>query len=139
MLNFTSGMVSFVSAMLALFPDPAAGLTFENSRRATLGRTLSHAEKVLGCPPGDYRTSAKDRKEGIVDAGPGWIVAKWYSDSSEYSLHVDDTGRFAWQRLDAHWKRGRMAGSLGLAHQMALAEGVPVDWRLKRQWHRWFP
>jgi hypothetical protein len=122
MIDLVCSAVSLIGAALALFPDPAAGLTFENSQRATLGRTLSRAEAILGCPPGDYRTRAKERKEGIVDAGPGWSVAKWYGDSFEYSLHVDDTGRshgssytrtgnaaewpdrFVW-RIEWHWQK----------------------------------
>jgi hypothetical protein len=126
MLNFIGGVVSFVSATLALFPDPAAGLTIEKSQRAMLGRTtLSRVESKLGCPPGDYRTGLTERKEGMVDAGPGWFVAKWYGDSFVISLHIDDAGRshgFSWTRT-----------------------GVPAEWpdrllwRIKWHWHKSFP
>jgi hypothetical protein len=79
----------------------------------------------VGCPPGDYRTSAKDRKEGIVDAGPGWIVAKWYSDSSEYSLHVDDTGR-------SHGSGWTRTGN-------AAEWPDRFVWRIKWHWQKAFP
>jgi hypothetical protein len=109
MLNLFASVVSFVAAAAAGFPDPATALTLENSVRVGQGRrTLTNAEGILGCPPGDYRTKAAKRQEGIIDAGPGWSVAKWYSDSFELALHIDDAGRShgsSWRRTgkSAEW------------------------------------
>jgi hypothetical protein len=130
-------------------PTRPTRITRENCYRIKEGMSRAEVEAILG-PPGDHRTSLS---ETVLLTGDGdW---DWQADRADYAtwqplppgglsfprmsegvwkcdsleIHVrtdDDSGRVLY---DAYAYPSRRAGS-------------PLDnllWRLKRQWHRWFP
>jgi hypothetical protein len=131
-------------------PEPSR-ITRENFDRITPGMSRTEVEAILG-PPGDYRTRLgewyltyeESWNPDLADYDPkiatwhnpvadngepflpvGWSWGIWKSDSIMITIVSDDAGR--------------VKGTEALARR---SRGSPLDnpwWRIKRQWHRWFP
>jgi hypothetical protein len=136
LLVVLAGLAVVGAAGVVLWPRPRLRITRENLERIKegydrieRGMTLSEVVDILG-PPGDYRT------------GP----------SADFFVNVDPFG----QRPDVLEFRIWMSDTLFIGvwveddgHILGVYEFLPSPsdqshldnflWRLKRQWHRWFP
>jgi len=144
-----AGLAVVVAVGVVVLWPRADRITRENFERIREGMSRAEVEAILG-PPGDYRTGhgetgfdgsevtgwTPDPRFGLDDAlawskFPGqspedprrW--ANWLSDSFLVLIVIDESRQVIHKQIDP---RRRTQG--------------PLDnllWRLKRQWHRWFP
>jgi hypothetical protein len=115
-------------------------ITQQNCDRIKRKMTRAEVEAILG-PPGDYATAP------LEDPDPGGIfMSHW----RPYHLPLID--RFDGEHEIAQWRgdAGIVCVAFSNSGQVVSAgmwpvkrvEQTPIDnllWRLKRQWHRWFP
>jgi hypothetical protein len=113
------------------------GLLVDGPRDGRTAMNREHVEAILG-PPGDHRTgptmvpvqsdllTARPDLTTLVWEGDSLTTLVWEGDSAIISVQVRPSG---------------LAYSKNLM-QNKLAESTPIErllWRIKRQWHRWFP
>jgi hypothetical protein len=134
--------------VVVLWPSQPNRITQENCDRIKEGMSRAEVEAILG-PPGDYRTGPGETGHGStgnmfwtpeqipdVARGTDWskvsqspdasgLWAMWFSDSAMVMIGIDDSGTVVFKRV---WPRRTTQGPL-----------ANLLWRLKRQWHRWFP
>jgi hypothetical protein len=119
----------------ALWSRPQSNrITTENFHRIRQGMTRADVEAILG-PAGDYTTRPAMNLKGFVDefsygykpAANSGTVGSWASDACWGNVMFDDSGRVNWS-LSEPYDRAPQLGTLD-----------SLRWRLKRQWHRWFP
>jgi hypothetical protein len=153
LLVVLAGLAVVAAGVVVLWPRPDR-ITRENCDRIRPGMTRAEVEAILG-PPDDYRTGLGESDFGDDSASRwvgdppgfplswrlGWFAypnfqpvegvpttgmqANWFGDSCRICVVVDDAG----QVRDSRVYNRRLTQS-------------PLDsllWRLKRQWHRWFP
>jgi hypothetical protein len=129
-LLVVSGLTVLVGLeVVALSPHPSRD-TRENFNRIKPGMGRVEVEAILGLP-GDYTTGPASEYRSLNDpigffSVPGTHQSVWTTDEGKVLVGYDAND----QTVDAQFKY------LGIEHQ------GPVDnllWRLKRQWHRWFP
>jgi hypothetical protein len=143
--------VIVAAGVVVLWPQTEPNrITSENCDRIKEGMSRAEVEAILG-PPGDYRTSLGETmlvdgawRGDWADYGP--VVATWVP-------ILDSQGRPSLPKTSAGiWKcdsieilvmtaddSGRVLGASTVPRRRT---GSPLDnlrWRLKRQWHRWFP
>jgi hypothetical protein len=132
------------ACVVVLWQRPSSRITRENYNRICEGMSRAEVEAILG-PPGDYRTGLGETECGqntwAPDRGPefavrtNWIPGQlggkpylwgdWMGDSFRIVMVIGQSGSM-------EWKEG---------YPRRTTQG-PLDnllWRLKRQWHRWFP
>jgi hypothetical protein len=147
---------------VVLWPKPPSRITQENFDLIRDGMTRAEVEAILG-PPGDQRTGLgemylQEGPGGPLGLGAGWfpegevcgtvwlpdpddvaftlsnwsrdshrghLCACWMSDSLAMYIAIDDSGRVVF--------KGRRI------RRTTLGQFDSLLWRLKRQWHRWFP
>jgi hypothetical protein len=117
---------------VVLWP-PTNRITEENLKRIHPGMTRTQVEEILG-QPGDY-TSGPVILQGdgkTIDSLEPEVVLElasrgvWISDSAGAEVAFDDEDRVV--RVDQ-----------GTLVPAPLSYVDRFIWRLKRQWHRWFP
>jgi hypothetical protein len=133
--------VVVAAVVVVLWPRPER-ITPENYARVRTGMSRTQVEEILGLP-GDYRTELGESqfvKDFPWDPDPGadpltpsnWSkipeqrsFACWISNSCQITVYIDDSGHV--QEMYEFPRR--------------TTQGVVANliWRLKRQWHRWFP
>ncbi len=121
-----TGVAAFV-----LWPRPRR-ITEENFARIKQGMTLAEVEAILG-PPGDYTTGPVSGSSGLVvdysELAPPTVIdiKAWADDYGSIALCFDGDGR--------------ATGGMEFGPHTRAPRG-PFDnlrWRIKRQWHCWFP
>jgi hypothetical protein len=130
------GLAVVVTAgMFVLWPrlEPPSRITRENSDRIQVGMSRAEVEAILG-PPGDYRNGPTNPVI-LGDLGEGtW---PWSRPNTTCAEWVGDTG---WLCVEFNNGDGTMRAGDFLERKRIAQH--PLDnllWRLKRQWHRWFP
>jgi hypothetical protein len=108
--------------VVALWPRQQTDrVTLYSFKLVRHGMNRSEVEKILG-QPGDYRTGPASAELG--PAAANYLI--WRSDAGVFVLDFD--------------ARGHVVEQMHISTQRQ--ELSPLDdllWRLKRQWHRWFP
>jgi hypothetical protein len=119
------------AGVVALWPAVPSRVTPENYLRTHWGMSQLEAEAILG-PPGDYRGGPTVIDEDMgMDGTFGQIAGTdycllWQGDTCEVELRFDPQQKVNGKRI-AYRRRG---------------DHDPISnlmWRLKRQWHHWFP
>jgi len=136
------GLAVVVAAgAVVLWPSQPNRITRENCDSIRAGMTRAEVEAILGAPS-DYRTGLGEweyggtwRVDPIVDPPNLFCYWKempshltwgtWLSDSYGVGIAIDDSEHVMLKIGGQRRKR-----------QHPLAN---LLWRLKRQWHRWFP
>jgi hypothetical protein len=109
----------------AVVPWPRQNrITRENFERIEQGMSRSQVESILGLP-GDYRTGPSAYVEVLPDYIPTRM--EWWTDTLVIIIEFDEAG------LAYEYHRLRLGGTV---QQSPVTNYI---WRLKRQWHRWFP
>jgi hypothetical protein len=133
------------AGVVVLWPRPER-VTKENYDRMHVGMTRTEVEAILG-PPGDYRSGLGETGYGstenmvwtpdpateLVRTLPNWsripddqrLWASWLGDSFGIGIAVDESGS--------------VADKVGCPRRTTRGLLDNLLWRLKRQWHRWFP
>jgi hypothetical protein len=134
-LRVALAALAVVVAAGALVQWPRSSLiTQEHCGRIRAGMRRTEVEAILGVPPGDYRTGATDSdfSEGhIRDMESsyrtiGMTLQRWQNDAVICLVVFDRKDRVF---LEIH----------NSDHRQAMGVLDTVCWRVKRQWHRWFP
>jgi hypothetical protein len=122
--------VVIVAGAVVLWPHPPSRITRENFDRIKVGMSRPEVEAILG-PPGDYRMGPTLYFLDVISPKgslPFLIhnpADRWESEIGAIDVFFGPTGVTA--SVYAHGvKVGRSAFD-------------DLLWRLKRQWHRWFP
>jgi hypothetical protein len=124
-------------------------ITLDNSDRIHVGMMRAEVEAMLG-PPGDYTTGPTDPNRYFTvwtgndyatgELNPdrvrftwtgslpeaGSVATVWESDTATIDIVFDGQGKVTW--MQSAESRLQQLGPLN-----------NLLWRLKRQWHRWFP
>jgi hypothetical protein len=143
-----AGLAVVAAAGAVVLWPGAERITEANFERIKQGMSRAQVEAILG-PPGDYRSGhgatnygrayGRDVMGWVVDPDvhpyppPSWSKIPegphnwgyWHGDSFQISVAIDDSGHVQ-----------EMHGFPRRTTQGAVAN---LLWRLKRQWHRWFP
>jgi hypothetical protein len=118
-------------AVVVLWPQQDR-IKRENYERIQRGMSLAEVEAILG-PPGDCRTRptiyvphifAPPRLADRLASEPDVDIKKWEGDSGDIEVVFRDGETKAAFYATDPLNQGPIANLL---------------WRLKRQWHRWFP
>jgi hypothetical protein len=132
LLVVLAGLAVVVAAgVVVLWPRPPSRITRENYDRIRAGMTRAEIETILG-PPGDYTTAPTEgvRVASRTFSAPGsesaYLQSCWLSDSAQAVVWFEYSGRA---------NRGYYA-PMRIKDETLWAR---FHWRLKRQWHRWFP
>jgi hypothetical protein len=122
LLVVLAGLAVVVAAgVVMLWPRPIKpGLTQDNFDRIRVGMTRPEVEAILG--PW-FAHSARGDWKWNLDAGTYyWLSDDW----NDASVYIDDHGRVTEKS----------------SNDFLVEPHGPLNnllWRLKRQWHRWFP
>jgi hypothetical protein len=150
------------ASVVVLWPRLSSRITRENFDRICGGMSRAEVEDILGPPATigrDRRDGPDGLRQGLSDgtgqdglrqhgvwrpgpdadvalgrnwsnvlsqsphAGPFW--ASWWSDSFEIHIAIDDSGTVVFK--------------LGYPRRPTWGPLDNLRWRLRRQWHRWFP
>jgi hypothetical protein len=144
-----AGLAVVAAAGVVLWPrsQPSSRITRENFERIKEGMSRAEVETILG-PPGDYSSGpleyARETLYRFSSSGPpptGDFVL---------SSPVTILGGDAWDRVE--WRSDRqilcvyflrsghvIARGFWDVAPMAQSPLHNLLWRVKRQWHRWFP
>jgi hypothetical protein len=126
-----AGLAVVVAAGVVVLRPRQDRVTRANYDRIQIGMSRADVETILG-PPGDYRSGA----------------VKWKASSIEVVFQIDSPAHDRWMgdhgSIDIWFPE--YEGYSGARHMTfddvePIAQ-TPLDnllWRLKRQWHRWFP
>jgi hypothetical protein len=149
------GLAVVVAAGVVLLwpqPEQVSRVTSENSDRILKGMNRAEVVAILG-PPGDYRTVQ------TVDPNPFWWSLNFTPTPAHYAKAAHDrehvfvlrTGtesrrmeRLTWLGNEGDifvWLDTDGVSSHGFRTRVKVTQ-TPLEsllWRLKRQWHRWFP
>jgi len=126
-------LVALVALAMVLAPRSvdASRVTRENCRRIRSGMTRAEVEAILG-PAGDYRTGETEHDASepldLQDFGednPSVRIELWQGDAGAMIVGFDASGRAANGWFSANRRSDDAIRNF--------------RWRLKRQWHRWFP
>jgi outer membrane protein assembly factor BamE (lipoprotein component of BamABCDE complex) len=115
--------VVVVVGTVVLWPR-ANRITRENFDRIEQGMSRSQVESILGLP-GDYRTAPSAYAEVLPEYIPTRM--EWWTDTLLIIIDFDAAG------LAYEYHSLRLGGTV---QQSPVANFI---WRVKRQWHRWFP
>jgi hypothetical protein len=119
------GLLVVGIAAFLMWPQPSRA-TWENFDRIRKGMSRAEVEAILG-PEGDYRTGPQQCLPSLKQTvGESATVSDWFADDAFFSIGFDESGGVVMTLVDP----------------TSRTEQGPLDnlrWRLKRQWHRWFP
>jgi hypothetical protein len=126
-----SGLTVVVAAgAVVLWPRPSSRITKENFDRIQTGMSREEVVAILG-PPGDYTTGPFQTDHGVVfnyyELPSRADILSWADDGAYVDVVFDHDDNYVYDR---HFDT------------IARVPLSPLDnllWRLKRQWHRWFP
>jgi hypothetical protein len=153
-----AGLAAVAAGAVVLWPRSGDRITRENFDRIREGMSRAEVEAIFGGPPGDYRTVRTENEyyEPRSDPeNPTHAADRLYTRTvmlSRDSLRGDwlgneglalvffESGRVAnVSVIEGPWPEDTYYKSF---QRTAKREYGPLDnflWRLKRQWHRWFP
>jgi hypothetical protein len=128
-----AGLTVVLAARVVVLWPPKNRITEENFKRIHRGMTRTQVEEILG-QPGDYTTGPvklPGDSDTIDSLEPEVVIALasrrlWISDSAGVEITFDDQDRVG---------RVEPAGLVPAPRSNADR----FIWRLKGQWHRWFP
>jgi hypothetical protein len=127
LLVVLAGLAVVVAAgVVMLWPRAPSRITRENHSVIQHGMSRREVESILG-PPGDYTTGPTSTNFVYPRLTPDhtpWV--EWKADRASVKVCFSDSGTV---RYTAY-------ASLCRQDQGVLANSL---WRVKRQWHRWFP
>jgi hypothetical protein len=130
-----AGLAVLVAAGATVTWPRAARVKMENYVHIQHGMTLSEVETILDAPPGDYRTVRPVVETEDLD--------RLFATSRARGSHA--TTDF-WQcdegLLAVHFNLNGEADTIRHVPSPGRPTASPFDsllWRVKRQWHRWFP
>jgi hypothetical protein len=133
--------VAVAVVVIALWPTRPNRVTRENYDRIQIGMTQAEVEAILG-PLGDYATVPFDNGRSEVDPSDLYSqVVRSFSSIDDASNRV----RACWSGNDylivITFDPKSEVISKGCTEQLRIEQGPLRNavWRLKRQWHRWFP
>jgi hypothetical protein len=126
--------VTVTGGVVVLWPR-GDRITRENCDRIQEGMSRAEVEAILG-PPGDYLTAGPSNTTAdLFDENgnvrtvrhDGTVICFWVGDRAIIYVPFDRNGKTT--RSPTLWEAGTLP-------QPPLEN---LLWRLKRQWHRWFP
>jgi hypothetical protein len=152
-----AGLAVVVAAgTVALWPRAEPNrITQENCDRIKEGMSRAEVEAILG-PPGDYRTGLGESRVGEVvygnygnvvwvpDAATDPAPTLWNWSRSPVQWTGDPVLQAGWLG-DSFWisiaidESGSVVNKLSCPRRTTRGQLDNLFWRLKRQWHRWFP
>jgi hypothetical protein len=139
------------SLLFALVMNGACSVNRMNFERIKLGMTQAEVEKILGGPPGDYRTQPVKAESYLKDI-VGSLDEQLWPGEGEFDLTNTDISLDEWIWPELVWRgnEGDIAivfkpgeGVIGSLFRKAMPHDTnPVattTWRLERLMERWFP
>jgi hypothetical protein len=133
------------AGVVVLWPTSPNRITQENCDRIAKGIRLAEVEAILG-PAGDYRTGLGESAfeggcwiDDVDGSWPAWSVLPSGSETGEMrkcATWVNDTGIIG---IDFDCSDAVLARSFYTRRKVEQSTLDNLLWRLKRQWHRWFP
>jgi hypothetical protein len=155
LLVVLAGLAVVVAAgVVVLWPRPPSRITRENFERIKEGMSRAEVEAILG-PPGDYRTGRGEMDYGTENeawmpdtgpdlAGPDFAPLETNWRRAPGQSPEDPTLRADWMGDSfgiaiAIGQSGSVEEKVGLPRRTTQGPLDNLVWRVKRQWHRWFP
>jgi hypothetical protein len=114
------------AALLALRPNPDARITREHFKRIRQGMSRAEVEAILGSEGSDILRTFSGSDLETPEEPSGCKTTCWRSDTTMIEVAFDASGSV----------RESSCHSLHKLSRSRLEEWL---WRVKRQWHRWFP
>jgi hypothetical protein len=129
-----AGLAVVLTAGAVVFWPRPSEITEENCGRIRVGMSRAKVEAIFCVPPGDYRTGATKsdfsagRIQNFVSSYNtiGMTVQRWQNDSAICLVVFDREDRVLLEIHNSDYRQ-----------KMGVID--TVCWRLRRQWHRWFP